>query len=66
MDKIYNYVYADLTSFEDLKNILVRDLKRLLKGCEKKTRNGEKKKNNERKWLQGVMNEKSHLTHHPQ
>ena len=56
MDKIHKYV-SDLTSFDEGKsffhrmkrNIPVEDLRKLRKGCEKKTKNEKKKKNNERR-----------------
>ena len=65
MDKIYKYVYGDLTSFEDMKKHSGKRFKEITKRLREE---GKKlrKKNNERKCVQGMMDEESHLNHHPQ
>ena len=64
MDKIHKYVYGGLTSFEEGKSFFHRMKKhssRRFKEITAKLREEDKKrrekKNNERKWMQGMMDE---------
>ena len=60
MDKIHKYVYGGLTSFDEgksyfhrMKKHSSRRFKEITKRLREEGKNGEKKKNNERKWMQG-------------
>ena len=71
MDKIHKYV-SDLTSFDEgssyfnrMKKHSSRRFKEITKSLREQDRKRKEKKNNERKWMQGMMNEKTN-THFPQ
>ena len=57
MDKIYKYVYGDLTSFEDMKKHSGKRFKEITKRLREEDKKRREKKNNERKWVQGMMDE---------
>ena len=64
MDKIHKYVYGDLTSFDEGKSYFSRmkkhsssRFKEITKMLREEDKKRKEKKNNERKWMQGMMDE---------
>ena len=57
MDKIHKYVYGGLTSFEDMKKHSGKRFKEITKRLREEDKKRKEKKNNERKWMQGMMDE---------
>ena len=64
MEKIHKYVYGGLTSFDDMKKHSSRRFKEITKRLREEDKKRREKKNNERKWMQGMMDEEFNFPHH--